>query len=217
MKLSINIFIFIQIYFLSACSSSLGVISKLPEKVSESGKYIFLLHGVNEEKNAETEQYRMLINELSRTSATIITERRGNTEPNLYAQKIKAEIQLLFKNGVRAEDITVVGYAKGAIIALSTSALIKHPKINYILLAGCSDQQIDRYGIPVTRAQGRILSIIEVSASEFGTCAAMLSNNGYVEFKELKLDTGYGDRLFHTDREKLIKLWRNPIVEWSNN
>jgi hypothetical protein len=117
--------------------------------------------------------------------------------------------------GVPAKNITVSGFSKGSVIALAVSGAVQNPEVNYVLLAGCSDFLNDKYQVDASLASGRILSIYDKGDEKFGSCKSMIKKSDSVKFKEKKLNTGKGHKLFKIPKEKFIKEWRDPLLKWS--
>ena len=202
-----------SVLILSGCAG--GVVSDVPSKPDVSGKYIFYLHGSTEETEGSTEKFKAAVNAIAASSATVIADVRGNTDPNTYAEKIKQQVDALIAQGVSPKNITVSGFSKGAIIALAASASVNKPEVNYVLLAGCSGELNAKYEVDPARAVGRILSIYDVDDDKFGSCSGIISESGQVKFKEIELETGKGHKLFRIPKDKFIEQWRHPLVEWA--
>ena len=195
-----------------SCAGTSGVSSSSNSK----GKYIFYLHGSVEESEGSTYKYETAVSAISDSSDNVISEIRGDTDPNSYAEKLKKEILKLISSGIPPQNITISGFSKGAIIALATSTKVKNNKINYVLLAGCSEYLNEKYGVDPSVASGRILSIYDSGDEKFGSCSKMITISSKVIFEEIELDSGKGHKLFRIPKEKFIEQWRDPLVEWSN-
>lgn len=180
-----------------------------------SEKYIFYFHGSAEEVEGTTEKYEMAVDAVRQSSAKVISEIRAETDPSTYAKKVKKQVSNLLDSGVKPKNITITGYSKGAIIALAVSTELKQPEINYVLLAGCSEFLNKKYGIDPSLAVGRTLSIYDVGDDKFGSCGETLKTSQQMIFKEIELDSGKGHKLFRIPKEKFIKQWRDPLLEWS--
>jgi len=205
------------IYFAVTPNTYAGnVISEVPDAPDASDKYIFYLHGSIEESEGETEKYEMAVNAIAESSATVIAEVRGNTDPNTYAEKVKTQVNQLISKGVSASNITISGFSKGSIIALASSGVINNPEINYVLLAGCSIQLNEKYSIDPTKAAGRILSIYDSSDKKFGSCDGIVSSSDKVKYEEIELDSGKGHKVFRIPKDKFIEQWRDPLVDWAD-
>ena len=192
-----------------------SVISDVPQKPDTDGKYIFYLHGSVEEEEGSTEKYETAIEAIAENSATVISEVRGDTDPNTYAEKLKSQVNILISKGVPAKNITVSGFSKGSIIALASAGVINNSDVNYVLLAGCSENLNQKYGVDATKAVGRILSIYDSGDEKFESCAGIVKASDKLKFDETDLDSGKGHKVFRIPKEKFIELWRDPLVDWA--
>lgn len=194
-----------------------GVMPEAPSNPDTSEKYVFYLHGSAEEQDGSSEKYDAAVEAISDGTDNVISEVRGDTNPNSYAEKIKKQVNLLISKGVAAKNITVSGFSKGSIIALATAGAINNPKVNYVLLAGCSEDLNDKYNVDSTKAAGRILSIYDSGDEKFESCEGTVKPSAKVKFEETDLDSGKGHKIFRIPKEKFIEQWRDPLIEWVNN
>lgn len=208
-----NIFIACCLLTVSACVGSVG--SVLPSNPDKAAKYIFYLHGSVEESEGSTEKYETAIDAIAGGSVTVISEVRGDTDPNVYALKLKEQVQNLISKGVPPENITISGFSKGSIIALAAAGVINNPKINYVLLAGCSQYLNDKYGVNPKKAAGRILSIYDSGDEKFESCDGIIEVSDQLKFEEIDLDSGKGHKVFRIPKEKFIEQWRDPLIDWA--
>jgi hypothetical protein len=205
--------IVLTIFVLTACGG--GIVKDIPPKPDASSKYIFYLHGSVEESEGSTEKYQTAVSAISASSATVITEVRGDTDPNTYSVKLKEQVERLLSNGVPPGNITISGFSKGSIIALATAGTINNPKINYVLLAGCSEDLNDKYGVDPSKAVGRILSIYDSGDNKFESCDGIIKPSDKLIFEETDLDSGKGHKVFRIPKEKFIEQWRDPLTDWA--
>lgn len=112
------------------------VISEVPSKPDTSAKFIFYLHGSVEEDEGSTEKYETALEAIADYSDIVISEVRGDADPNTYAKKLKGQVNVLISEGVPAKNITISGFSKGSIITLAAAGAIQNPDVNYVLLAG---------------------------------------------------------------------------------
>lgn len=192
-----------------------SVVSEAPSNPDASEKYIFYLHGSVEEFEGSTEKYEAAVEAIAESSATVISEVRSDTDPNSYSVTLKEQIDKLISKGVPPENITVSGFSKGSIIALASAGIINNPKINYVLLAGCSEDLNDKYSVDPTKAVGRILSIYDSGDEKFESCDGIIKDSNKLEFEETDLDSGKGHKVFRIPKEKFIEQWRDPLTEWA--
>ena len=216
MKLKLFISSLFYYLFMSACYAG-DIVSDVPASPDASGKYVFYLHGSAEEEEGETDKYTAAVEAIAGGSVTVISEVRGETDPNSYAEKIKTQVTYLLNKGVPAKNITVSGFSKGSIITLAASGAINNSKINYVLLAGCSAFLNEKYNVNPNKAVGRILSIYDSGDDKYESCGGIIKLSDKVTFEETDLDSGKGHKVFRIAKEKFISQWSNPLLEWINN
>lgn len=212
-QLKLGLFVAAAALVLAACGG--GVVKDVPAKPDAKGRYIFYLHGSAEESGGSTVKYQEAVNAIATGSATVISEVRGDTDPNSYAERLGKQVNNLLSHGVPASNITISGFSKGAIITLAAAGVINRPDINYVFLAGCSEELNDKYDVDASQVVGRILSIYDSDDEKFGSCEGILKPSNKLIFEEIALDSGKGHKLFRIPKEKFIQLWRDPLLEWA--
>ena len=193
-----------------------GVDSDIPSSPDASEKYVFYLHGSAEESDGDNEKYQAAVDAISSNVDNVISEIRGDTDPNSYAEKIKKQVNTLISKGIPAKNITVSGFSKGAIITLAAAGAINNPNVNYVLLAGCSEELNDKYSVDPAKAVGRIYSIYDSGDEKFESCEETIKPSAKLKFEEIDLDSGKGHKIFRIPKEKFIEQWRDPLIEWVN-
>ena len=205
----------IMLFSVSHYNYAGDTVSSVPDEPDKSGRYIFYLHGSVEESEGSTDKYDTAVDAIAGGSATVISEVRDDTDPNEYAKKLKGQVSSLISKGVPASNITVSGFSKGAIIALAASSVINNPDVNYVLLAGCSDDLNEKYNVDPTKAVGRILAIYDSGDEKFGSCDGEVNASKKVTFEEVELDSGKGHKLFRIPKDKFIEQWCDPLLSWA--
>ncbi len=213
--------LFVTVLFCVLPLSSIAQLSDVPDKPKVGAKYIIYLHGVGVERlgiaKAE-EDYRGIVKALQGRGFTVISEVRSyETKPNEYGKKVAGQIKALITKGVPPENITVVGFSKGALITLVAAAAGDNPKVNYVVLAGCykkGKEDHDAYANNVApRMKGHILSMYDAVDPNFGTCQDFFAAAGdKVTGKEIQFKTGQGHGLFR----KAIDQWMSPLSDWAS-
>jgi len=193
------------------------IVSEAPADPDAASKYVFYLHGSVEEADGETEKYTAAVEAIAEGDATVITEVRGDTDPNSYATKIKSQVAHLLGKGVPAKNIYVSGFSKGAVITLAAAGTINNSNINYILLAGCSEFLNEKYSVDPAKAVGRIFVIYDSEDEKYGSCDGTLTESDKLKLEETELDSGKGHKVFRVPKEKFISQWRDPMLEWIDN
>lgn len=194
-----------------------GIDSDIPSSPDASEKYVFYLHGSAEESDGDSEKYQAAVDAISENVDNVISEIRGDTDPNSYAEKIKKQVNTLISKGVPAKNITVSGFSKGSIITLAAAGAINNPAVNYVLLAGCSDELNEKYNVDTSKAAGRIYSIYDSGDEKFESCEGTIKPSATLKFEEIDLDSGKGHKVFRIPKDKFIEQWRDPMTDWINN
>lgn len=188
-------------------------VEQTPATPDPDTRYIFYLHGSAEEQDGSSGKYEAAVEAIAEADAVVISEVRGDTDPNAYAAKLATQVNDLLAAGVPASHITVSGFSKGAIITLAAAGAIGNPEVNYVLLAGCADMLNAKYDIAAGKAVGRILSIYDSGDSKFGSCNGIVPDTALKD--EVELDSGKGHKLFRIPKAKFIEQWRDPLVDWA--
>ena len=204
------------VIFAHVVSAHAGIDSDIPSSPDASEKYVFYLHGSAEENEGDNEKYQAAVDAISNGADNVISEVRGDTDPNNYAEKIKKQVNTLISKGVPAKNISVTGFSKGSIITLAAAGAINNPNINYVLLAGCSEDLNEKYNVDASKAAGRILSIYDSGDEKFESCEGTIKPSKTVKFEETDLDSGKGHKIFRIPKDKFIEQWRDPLIEWIN-
>lgn len=192
-----------------------NILSEIPDAADPKKRYIFYLHGSAEEEDDDTEKYEAAVEAIAGGKNIVISEVRGDTDPNEYAGKLSKQVAKLLKLGVPKRNITISGFSKGAIIALAAAGTINDPDIKYVLLAGCSDFLNEKYGVDPSKAKGRILAIYDSGDEKFGSCKDIIKKSDGLLLKEKKLNSGKGHALFRIPKDKFIDQWRDPLIRWA--
>lgn len=202
---------------------------ELPSSIIPSAKYIFFLHGKTVEKYGPNVihpyfgiyDYHGIVKSFIKCGFAVISEvRPQGTKPDRYAAKIARQVKTLLANGISSEQITVVGFSKGATIALLVSSKLKNPGVNFVVMGGCGHngafvrKHFNKLLIQsVQFMQGRFLSIYDISGHRCADCQKILKNvSAKATFKEIKVKNGLGHSLFYRPRTD----WFEPVVEWIN-
>lgn len=181
---------------------------------------IFYLHGKileDKGKDAVSEEYGTydyddMISIFQRNGFIVKSEiREHNTDPNEYADKICYQISELINSGVKAEDITIVGASKGAVIAMLVSTQMKNQNLNFVLIANCNNWVEENFEIDLS---GNVLSIYESSDKIGQSCDSIFSkSSGIKTTKEIKLHSGKGHGICY----KPLDEWIIPTIEWAKD
>ena len=117
----------------------------LPQKIEQSEKYLFYLHGGvvtvlgNNAINQSMPEwgpyeYLNILDSLRSRGFNIISEnRKEGIDDSVYVNKILNQIDTLFKSGVKPENILVVGASAGSVITINVSARLKNREMKYVV------------------------------------------------------------------------------------
>ena len=183
-------------------------------------KYLFFLHNrfieghgpLEEHPSYGRAEYQEILSRFRKDGFIVLSEKRPeNTDVELYAGKVKAQIDSLLHAGARPENITVAGTSKGGYIAQYVSSLSRNPKLNFVFIGSSFADDIK--GVDDITLYGRVLSITEAS----DTGRVDLSTQA--RFKRSKLE-GFREILLHTNLHhgflfKALDAWIVPTEKWA--
>ncbi|WDD97507.1 alpha/beta hydrolase [Thalassomonas actiniarum] len=192
--------------------------TEFPEKIRPGEKYVFYSHGfIVEGTNPRPENKRWGIYEfpaikraLSAPGYNLIAYHRpAKTNPVTFAEKMAGDIRTLLREGVKAQDIYLMGFSRGGAISILTSNVLKLDKINLVILAGCSKYMKNNSQY---RMYGKVYSIYETSDG-VGSCQFVVDRSPRVQaFKEIAISTGKEHGAFY----RPISQWLVPVKKWLN-
>lgn len=192
------------------------VFQSFPSQIDAQRRYVIYLHGrIIEDEGTHAVspvygayEYEEILSALAQAGVGVIAEvRPPNTDSQQYAARVADQVNALLEAGVPAEHITVIGFSKGAGIAIFTSSLLRNERVNFVLLAICGDEVFDLSDINLS---GRVLSIYETSDA-FGSCRPLAEvSTGVSSFEEIALSTGRQHGAFYT----ADPTWLDPVTEW---
>jgi hypothetical protein len=184
-------------------------------------KHVFYLHGAIIEKGDPQPihpqygfyDYPGIVSTLSDFDFHLISEQRGNNTDYLtYAQKVSDQINGLITKGAKAQDITVIGFSKGAMITAIASSLLKNNDVNFVIMATCGEWYEKEEFLKELRLRGHILSIYEESDLA-GSCHKLADRlPAPSSFTEVSINTGKEHGAFFLPRSD----WINPVTSWIN-
>ena len=183
-------------------------------------KYLIFLHNrfieghgpLEEHPSYGRAEYQEILTRFIKDGFIVLSEKRPeNTDVELYAGKVKAQIDSLLHAGARPENITVAGTSKGGYIAQYVSSLSRNQKLNFVFIGSSFADDIK--GIDDITLYGRVLSITEAS----DTGRVDLSTQA--RFKRSKLE-GFREILLHTNLHhgflfKALDAWIVPTEKWA--
>ena len=186
-----------------------------PAKPDPARRYLFYLHGAIVEQGGEKPvhprwglyDYPAVLEALGARGAALISERRGETEPVEYAERVAEQVRSLLRAGVPAGRIGIVGFSKGGAIAIHASHLLARADVAFVLLGACGEWLADEPGL---RLHGRVLSIRETSDTVGGSCRSLADRRGGSgAFEEIAISTGKEHGAFYLPRA----VWVEPTLD----
>lgn len=154
-------------------------------------------------------EYDQIIDSLKTITGQVYAEVRKDTvDFYAFCAHISEEIDQLINNGVAAQNITVVGASKGAVMAMQISNDNPNP-INYVLLAANNDYIEEEQ---IWSLQGRILGIYEASDQLAGKNFNhwIARSEKAIAFEQLQLQTGLGHGFIYQP----LSEWIEPLRKW---
>ena len=213
-----TIVLFLTGIMLTGCVTTGQVKSYPPEKPDLKTRYLFWMHGLKVEDvgpdHIRAKNYEKIVEALASNGFYVITEHREPVVIEIYATVIAKQVRELLKKGVPPQNITVSGYSKGSLMAAAASSELANPKINFVLVSGCTD----RHALDYSNVKGRILSIYDKGDQGWFSCAERINGDAPgVEFKEVSILTERGHKGFRIPKSKFMDKWQTPMFEWIRN
>jgi acetyl esterase/lipase len=194
-----------------------SVLDVVPAHPRPGARYLIYLHAriVEEKGRRPTDErfgvyeYAQILDTLAASGFEVISEQRPKgTDFHAFGVHVAGQVRRLLAAGVPPEHVAVVGFSKGGGIAIVASAVLRDPRLTYVLLAPCGNWVRGRDDVDV---RGRILSIYEASDTLGTSCAplfAQASRPGV--HREIRIATGLGHGAFFRPRPE----WLDPLLAW---
>jgi len=188
----------------------------LPEKITPIQHYVFYSHGkIVEGNNAKPYHpdwgmynFPAIKAQLADPNYTLIaTHRAKNIKVKDAAEQLANSVNQLLRRGVKAKNISLVGFSRGGAITILAAQLLQSPQLNLALLASCLPwmKNNDSY-----RLIGAVFSIYETSDT-VGSCQFLLKQSTEVSiFKELAITTNRSHGAFYSPNP----VWLTPLKQW---
>lgn len=197
------------------------IYTSIPDEITIGERYLFYLHGrIIEDKGIRPThpkfgvyEYEQILRAFADSGFTVISEARSSgTEIDRYAQKLVRQIRTLLEHDVSGRHISVVGFSKGAVIALRANTLLGDERVSFVILAGCSQGVLGKLDL---RLAGRVFSLFDTSDNLAGSCGSIF-REGKVGLahheRELHVESrpGFGHGVFYRPQN----VWLSPVVHW---
>lgn len=218
----------LSLLFFSTVSSVIAARASydIPATIDISKKYLFYLHGNGVEINGPTGahprwgrfDYHGVVEAFQNRGFIVISEvRPKGTDIVQYAKKEVKQINSLINAGVPPENITILGFSKGGVIAMYVSAGVKNATIKYIFAASCVYKGKFKKIYKKTLEEaapfivGSILSIYDEKDPICGTCKKtfQVAPEG-TKYTEIELEVGKGHATFFGPMNE----WIDPVTNW---
>ena len=198
----------------------------VPAQIDPAARYMIYVHGARPESFPLSEphptrglfEYQNILNTFVANGFEVISElRTEKTNTRRFARsRVLAQVRALIAAGVPAQNITVVGFSKGGMIAMIVASQARQPKLNIVNMAGCgkgkSRQGYDNFlANDASKLSGRMLSIYDQADKISGTCQDVSDKAPQMPFQEEVLTVGGGQGTFYTPR----KAWIDRVVSWA--
>ena len=187
-----------------------------PTQINADEKYVFYSHGlIVEGKNPTPTHPRWGVYEFPKVKVALTSEhynliayhRALDTKPRVFAKKLASDVNLLIKKGVKAENISLVGFSRGGEITILASSYINSTAVNVVLLAACSSFMKEHVEFTVV---GNFYSIYETSDG-VGSCQFLVDKSDKVNtMQEIAISTGKEHGAFY----RPIPEWIVPVKSW---
>lgn len=190
--------------------------TSFPEKIKPNEKYVFYSHGLIVEgdnlmpvdKRWGVYDFIAVRKALADPHYNLIAYHRPKqTVADEFAEKLASDVRKLLKAGVKAENITLLGFSRGGEITLLASDKLRLDKINTILLAVCGGfvKEHREY-----QGYGKVFSIYETSDFA-GSCQFLTDrNNNIHSFQEATISTGKEHGAFYQP----LPQWLKQVKTW---
>ncbi len=207
----------ISLSMLSSQALAGQVYDTFPTEIKAEQKYVFYSHGfIVEGTNPRPENARWGVYEFPKIKSALADEsyhliahhRPKGTDPFVYAKTLAKDVLTLIAHGVKAENITIMGFSRGAFITSLTSHHLAKTPVNTILLAGCGRIVSSKYADYTLN--GPVLSVYEKSDGALSCEKLRARSPNIISYKEIALDTGEEHGAFY----RPIKEWVTPVKEW---
>jgi hypothetical protein len=189
----------------------------VPSAIDLDARYVIYLHGriIEDQGLRPTHpefgvyEYEAILEELVGNGLEVISEvRPPSADAAEYARRAAQQVRELIAAGVPEDHITVMGFSKGAVIAILTSWELQEPAVRYVWMAGCGDWAFRMSALVPT---GHVLSIHEASDELGVSCEPLFGRSELIEAEEIRIKTGEKHGAFY----RPIPEWVGPAVEWA--
>lgn len=190
---------------------------RLPRTPDVTATYLIYLHGrIIEDQGRRptsrtwgTYEYQQILDTLAADGLIVVSDQRPPmTDMDTFARHVADQVSILLRAGVPPEQVSVVGFSKGGGIAIRASALLRNPRVNFVLLVACGDGDFSGVDIKVW---GRMLSVYEASDEMGRSCKALFAKSEATgERSEVRTNLGEHHGAFFRPHDE----WLTPVLRW---
>ncbi len=206
---------------LVAASVQAAVYTTFPDTIDAESRYVFYSHGLIVEGTDPrpvhpefgTYDYPAIVQAIAESGEfhLIAQHRPAGTEANAYAQQLAGLVNTLLAAGVPADNITLIGFSRGAQITLMAASALRVAGINTAVMGVCFDG--DYAHEPEIILSGHVLSLYETT-DVVQSCVDLLVRSDIEgnakSIKEVAITTGLKHGAFYTPRSE----WMEPLQQW---
>jgi len=197
------------------------IFSDFPADIQTDANYAFYSHGLivegTDQRPRHPEfgvyQFPEIVQALhAQGNFNLIAQHRpARTVPEVHAQQLIGWVNRLLDAGVLAENITLIGFSRGAQITLLASDELRESGINTVVMAVCFDG--DYPSDPPLKLGGHVLSLFETS-DVVNSCSTLLQRStDAISVQEIAITTGLRHGAFYTPHNA----WLTPLRAWLSN
>ena len=194
------------------------VYSDLPVHLDSDRKYVVYSHGrivEGDDPKPIHERWGLydfpaIVSALARNQSFVLIAPHRPKDADLeeYVDQLISWVRQLMDSGVKAENITLVGFSRGGHMTALAANKLKPLRINTALLGTCWKSGVQDQ--PSITLSGRLLSIYETmdlaqSCGQLGSRSSQLSS-----FEEISISTGKEHGAFYVP----LPDWVEPLLLW---
>ncbi len=204
-----------------AASVQAAVYTTFPHTIDVESRYVFYSHGLIVEGTDPrpvhpefgTYDFPAIVQAIADAGEfhLIAQQRPAGTEANAYAQQLAGLVNTLLAAGVPADNITLIGFSRGAQITLMAASSLRVAGINTAVMGVCFDG--DYAHEPEIILSGHVLSLYETT-DVVQSCVDLLVRSDIEgnakSIEEVAITTGLKHGAFYTPRRE----WMEPLQQW---
>lgn len=195
------------------------VYDDFPKQIQAKSKYVFYSHGyivegddpkpIDKRFGWGTYDFPAIKQALSDDSYHLIAfHRPADTDPFEYAYTLNQQVRKLVTAGVSPENITLIGFSRGAFITGLASDKLSDLAVNTVILAGCGRLIWKKH--TDVKVYGHVLSVYEKSDRANSCERLRVKSKNIRSYTEIAIDTGLSHGAFYQP----LAQWVTPVKTW---